>query len=370
MKTNKNALRRSHLSRKLLLQYVLTVFVFASAFIMFLAMAWTISSRIIWQPNDMVYIILHYISENILMFAGLTILAGWAVISYYYISKPLYYLDEIVEASTQLANHSDKPIILSEAIKNVQDELNTVRENALKNALAAKEAEQRKNDLVVYLAHDLKTPLTSVIGYLSLLRDEREISAQLREKYTEIALGKAVRLENLINEFFDITRFSLTQLTLEEEIINLTRMLEQMAHEFNPVLSEKSLAWNMQLEPDVQIVCDSDKLQRVFDNLFLNAFNYSYNETKITISLTRKDNHAVVQIINRGKSIPPEKLHRIFDQFFRLDSSRSTSTGGAGLGLAIAKGIIERHGGTITAESENESVIFTVILPLSRKEIV
>ncbi len=298
------------------------------------------------------------------------ILMGWTVITYRFFQRPLRYLDEVVEASEQLAQPDNRPIVLSDAMKNVQDELNLVREQALRSAMAAKEAEQRKNDLVVYLAHDLKTPLTSVIGYLTLLRDEPQISQELRAKYTGIALDKAERLETLINEFFDITRFNLTQLTLEPESVNLTRMLEQITFEFNPVLTEKSLSWNLNLTPDIRIICDPDKLERVFDNLIRNAMNYSYPDTAILVTMEQSDSHVTVRIANHGKTIPPEKLDRIFEQFFRLDTSRSSSTGGTGLGLAIAKEIVELHGGTITAESANEHITFTVELPIDCQKIV
>jgi two-component system sensor histidine kinase VanS len=224
--------------------------------------------------------------------------------------------------------------------------------------------------LVVYLAHDLKTPLTSVIGYLTLLRDEPQISQELRARYTGIALDKAERLETLINEFFDITRFNLTHLTLEPESVNITRMLEQITFEFNPVLAEKSLRWDQHLAPEVRIICDPDKLERVFDNLIRNAVNYSYQDTVILVTMEQSGNHVTVRIENHGKTIPPEKLGRIFEQFFRLDTSRSSSTGGSGLGLAIAKEIVELHGGTIAAESADKHIIFTVTLPMDDHKIV
>ena len=333
--------------------------------------AYTLYSRFSFQAEDPVYILSRVYASNIYLINGMVIFAGWAVITYLFLQKPLRYLDEVVVASEQLARPDDKPIVLSAGMKNVQDELNLVREQAIRSAAAAKEAEQRKNDLVIYLAHDLKTPLTSVIGYLTLLRDEPQISQELRAKYTGIALGKAERLEALINEFFEITRFSLTHLTLEPETVNLTRMLEQIISEFNPVLDEKQLRWNTRLSPDIRIVCDPNKLERVFDNLIRNAVNYSYPETEITITMEpTTGNQIKLRVENHGATIPAEKLDRIFEQFFRLDSSRSSSTGGAGLGLAIAKEIIELHGGKIAAESADEHIVFTVWLPLNCQKIV
>lgn len=231
----------------------------------------------------------------------------------------------------------------------------------MRTAQEAKEAEQRKNDLLVYLAHDLKTPLTSVIGYLTRLREETEISPKLQEKYTGISLRKAERLEDLINEFFDVTRFNLTSMELEFERVHLSRMIEQICSEFEPVLQEKNLTWKLDIEPEITMIGDPDKLSRVFDNLIRNACNYSYPDTEIQCSLKKENDSIVCRIKNHGKTISKEKMGRIFEQFFRVDSSRSSTTGGAGIGLAIAKEIVERHGGSIEAESAEESITFTVV---------
>lgn len=355
--------RRSQLSRQITLQYFLTLVGFAAALVALFFIAYNIYGRLSLQADHWLYILAHFALENAPIFAGFVVFMGWLVITYYFFRKPLLYLDEIVEASAQLAQPDSSPIVLPEAMKNVQDELNLVRERARFAAMAAKEAEQRKNDLVVYLAHDLKTPLTSVIGYLSLLRDEGEISIDLRDKYVGIALDKAQRLETLINEFFEITRFNLTHLTLEPESVNLTRMLEQIAYEFHPVLAEKNLRWDLRLAPDVRAVVDASMLERVFDNLFRNAISYSYPDTEILIAMEQTGGRVSIFVTNQGKTISPEKLSRIFERFFRLDSARASATGGAGLGLAIAKEIVELHGGTIAAESADERISFTVTLP-------
>ncbi len=361
---NKNKALRSKLARKLLVHYIYALILYG----LFLAAALFLSvllatSLKVWYAKDPLYRFLKQVEHFFLPVGGA---AGWAIITYYFISKPLRYLDELVNAAEKLAQPSESPILLSENLKAIQDELNDVRLQSLKNEALAREAKQRKDDLIVYLAHDLKTPLTSVIGYLSLLSESPSLSEPLREKYTAIALGKAQRLEDLINEFFDITRFSLTTLSLETERINLSRMIEQIASEFYPVLKEKGLEWSLSVAPDVYIVCDPDKLARVFDNLIRNAVNYGYPNSVINLSLSSAEDGITLLIQNHGRTIPPEKLSRIFEQFFRLDSSRASATGGAGLGLAIAKEIVELHGGSIKAESADESISFTVFLPKAK----
>ena len=189
------------------------------------------------------------------------------------------------------------------------------------------------------------------------------ISEATREKYLAIALDKAERLEDLVSEFFEITRFSLSHLTLEYSRVNLTRLLEQLVFEFEPMLAEKNLSCKLIAEPNIMLRCDAGKLQRVFDNLLRNAVSYSFRDGNIYITAVQSEEEVRVTFLNHGNTIPAEKLERVFEQFYRLDSARGSGSGGAGLGLAIAKEIVELHGGTIAARSEGETVEFEVGLP-------
>lgn len=278
--------------------------------------------------------------------------------------RVVQYVDELQKATEQLFDKNIEYIELSPELSEIGAKINRLKQESERNERLARENEQRKNDLIMYLAHDLKTPLSSVIGYLTLLHDEGQISPELREKYLAIALDKAERLEDLINEFFEITRFNLSEITLQYSQINLTRLLEQLTFEFKPMLAEKNLTCELQVPEDMTLRCDANKIQRVFDNLLRNAALYSYPNTKIEITAEKQEKQVTIHFRNHGDTIAAEKLARIFERFYRLDAARS-SNGGAGLGLAIAKQIVELHGGRIYAESASNTVEFTVTLPLS-----
>ncbi len=224
---------------------------------------------------------------------------------------------------------------------------------------------QRKNDLITYLAHDLKTPLTSVLGYLRLLDEAPDMPTAQKAKYTHIALEKAERLEDLIEEFFEITQYNFQNIYLEKENLDLSYMLMQMTEEFYPILSAHGNEIKLETEENLHIDADPDRMARVFNNILKNAVAYSYPDTPIKVQAFQKKERVLISFENQGKNIPKEKLDMIFEKFFRLDSSRRSNTGGAGLGLAIAKEIVELHEGSISAKSENERVIFTVELPVN-----
>lgn len=243
-------------------------------------------------------------------------------------------------------------------LKAVRDELEIQRE-------AARQEQKRKKDLVAFLAHDLKTPLTSVVGYLTLLSDKPGLYPAERERYTAVALEKARRLESLLEEFFDISRMELHQDSDKRETVQLTLLLEQITDEFYPLLENKGLKLEAGIAPGLAAVGDADKLARVFDNVLRNAVSYSHEGGTIRLTASLEEGRVHIRIANRGLGIPEKELSNIFERFYRLDAARSTRTGGAGLGLAIAKEIVDSHGGSIAAESTGEDTVFHIVLPAS-----
>ena len=283
---------------------------------------------------------------------------------YKLLNKIFSYVFAVSESADKLFDKNVEYINLPPEMVEVEKKLNHFKTESIKNERLARENEQKKDELIVYLAHDIKTPLTSMIGYLSLLSEIKDMPQEQRNRYIDIALDKSYRLEDLINELFDVARFNSEKIVLEKEEINLNLMLEQIADDFYPTLKEMNKKINFTSDEKTILYADPDKLSRVFNNLIKNAVNYSKENTDIDISILNKENQATVKITNKGKQIPKEKLDKIFEKFYRLDSSRTSKTGGSGLGLAIAKEIVELHGGRIYAESDMKETTFSVILPI------
>ncbi len=223
---------------------------------------------------------------------------------------------------------------------------------------------QRKSDLITYLAHDMRTPLASIIGYLSLLDEVPEMPAEQKARYVGITLDKAYRLEQLIEEFFEVTRFNLQTIVLNKKKLDFKLLLQQMADEFYPLVEPAGKRIQVETPETLFYKGDGDKLARVFNNIIKNAVSYSYDNTVIHMKAREENGNLVTEVASEGDAIPEHQQKRIFEKFFRLDSSRSTETGGAGLGLAIAKEIVDAHGGTLSVKSDENATVFTVSLPM------
>ncbi|WP_367941376.1 sensor histidine kinase [Enterocloster citroniae] len=277
------------------------------------------------------------------------------------------YFDEVVTGIDKLMEER-AAISLSPELESVEHKLADVKRTLAERADKAKRAEQQKNDLVVYLAHDIKTPLTSVIGYLSLLDETPDMPDEEKAKYIHTAWEKANRLRNLVNEFFEITRSHSEALPLQKTKVDLYYMIAQISDELYPQLNVCGKIIENHVDEDISVYGDSDKLARVFNNILKNAISYSTDNSVIKVSAKELSEWTVIQFENDGE-IPEEKLNVIFDKFCRLSNARLSETGGSGLGLAIAKNIIVLHGGQIKAESSNGRTAFIIEIPLDSSKI-
>lgn len=305
-----------------------------------------------------------YLFRGLLAFVLTVALAGRVVLLLYAAKRE----KQVVHEAGRMINnymHHDREVteVFPREYAEISLQMAEIKADMQRHEQVLKQEAARKNDLITYLAHDLKTPLTSVVGYLSLLEEAPDMPEEQKAKYIHITLDKALRLEKLINEFFEITRYNLQQIILEKENIDLSFMLVQMTDEFYPILREHGNKVDLKVKDNLTVYGDGEKLARVFNNILKNAIAYSDAGTEIGIWAEEEEENVIIRILNHGKTIPEQRLDAIFDKFFRLDDARATNTGGAGLGLAIAREIVTLHGGTITADSKDRVTAFVVSLP-------
>ncbi|WP_263706487.1 sensor histidine kinase [Shouchella tritolerans] len=273
---------------------------------------------------------------------------------------------KIIDSLDDVLDYSTEEIVLPAEFSDLQNRLNLLKaQNREQQHFIELEA-QKKSDTLTYLAHDIRTPLASVIGYLSLVCEAPDMPPEQRNKFIRTAFEKALKFEKLIDEFFDITRYSLSDKAFVKKQVDLSFLIEQIANEFYPLLRKKGLHFHLDIPDHLVVLADAEKVARVFNNVIKNAVAYSYPQSVIEVTAEKSSERITVMIKNHGETIPPNHLERIFDKFYRTNPSGDSDLSGAGLGLAIAKEIMRLHNGTITAESMNEMTIFTLALPLDK----
>lgn len=226
-----------------------------------------------------------------------------------------------------------------------------------------RESERTKNELITNVAHDLRTPLTSIIGYLELLAGNQQVPADMQHKYIEIAYGKSRRLQKLIEDLFGFTKLNCGKIAMHVGQIDIVKLLGQLVEEAYPNFVEKGLSYDLQSNVPAKIInADGNLLARLFDNLIGNAIKYGADGKRVLVKIRAEGETVTVSVTNYGYVIPADELPLIFNKFYRVEQSRSSSTGGTGLGLAIAKEIVDMHGGTISVASNLNGTVFTVKL--------
>ena len=330
--------------------------------IIYFVMALFFENRLSVLIESLNYEVYYWIVNNrnivVYIYVGIVM----AVVIYRFISKYVNANHEVYNALDLILKEDNETIKLPSEVNEFSEKINEIKYDYILTKKSEREAEQKKNDLIVYMAHDLKTPLTSIIGYLTLLKDEKQISKELQEKYIKIALDKALRVEELTNQFFDITRYNLQKMPINKQKINLVYLLKQVIDECYPMLEKRNLKCDFKSIEKVIYIGDGDKLARAFDNLLKNAINYSYENTTIEIQLEQQEGKISIVFRNKGDKIPQYKLDKLFEKFYRGDDARTSSTGGAGLGLAITKQIIELHQGKIYVKNDDEYIEFFIEL--------
>ena len=231
-----------------------------------------------------------------------------------------------------------------------------------------REAERTKNELITNVAHDLRTPLTSIIGYIDIVNNMPDLTEAQRSEYLKITWEKARKLEKLINELFSFTKISYGGMPMHMEKIDLIKLLEQEVDELYPTFKDNELECVLETDTDsCMVMADGEQLVRVFDNLLGNAVKYGRYGKMIRVRTVTEQSQIRIQVVNYGSVIPAENLPFLFEKFYKVDTSRQPSSEGTGLGLAIAKSIVESHGGSIFVKSSFDGTVFEVILPTAEK---
>lgn len=226
-----------------------------------------------------------------------------------------------------------------------------------------REAERTKNELITNIAHDLRTPLTSINGYLELLSGDTKLDPEVQKKYIGIAYVKTKRLEKLIEDLFGFTKLNYGKMSMHVSRVDVVKLLSQLLEEFYPSFVDKNLSYELQSNvPAMVIAADGNLLARLFDNLINNAIKYGADGKRILVKVNGNEEQVTVSVVNYGYVIPADELPLIFNKFYRVEQSRSTDTGGTGLGLAIAKNIVDMHGGAIDVTSDLSGTVFSVKL--------
>jgi signal transduction histidine kinase len=300
-------------------------------------------------------------------FLALLISCGAFIIMFMLITKNrMLYFEDIAKGIIEISKGNlDYRVKKSgdDELATLADSVNLMAGELQSQIEAERRAERTKNELITNVSHDLRTPLTSIMGYLGLIKENRYSTSEEMKEYINIAFNKSEKLKVLVEDLFEYTKLSSEGIKLYKQPVDVNEFLEQLLEELVPICEENELTAIKDFPAEKIILnLDVDKILRVFENLIMNAIKYSYKPGEIKIQVIKDENSAVISVHNKGDNMGAEELSKIFDRFYRLEKSRSSATGGSGLGLAIAKNIVELHGGRIWAESKNNIISFYVKL--------
>ncbi|UWO53383.1 HAMP domain-containing histidine kinase [Catenibacterium mitsuokai] len=266
-----------------------------------------------------------------------------------------------VEYDDELGSLAANINVLSKTLLAKEKESEKLKEKEKAALDIERNAERQKNELITNVAHDLRTPLTTIVGYLELIKDDTALSKEDVHKYSGIAYEKSIRLQEMMDDLFEFTKLDNADIKLNKSMINLSGLIMQMTDEFYPSFKDCNITPIVDLpEENIYVQGDGQLLARVFDNLISNALKYGYHNTDLKIEVSGDEKYATVKVINHGDTIASEDIPLLFNKFYRTDSSRNSKTGGTGLGLAITKNIVDLHHGDISVTSDDQITTFIV----------
>ena len=321
------------------------------------------------QQSGKVSALVHFILGQHLAVVILYVLLGIVIFSvtFMILEEPgIRYLGRISDAVQSISQgnlNTEVDVTGDDEFSAMAANLNKMSSDIRKLMDKEREAERTKNELITNVAHDLRTPVTSIIGYLELLAGNTQIPQEMQHKYIEIAYSKSRRLEKLIEDLFGFTKLNYGKIAMHIGQIDIVKLLEQLLEEAYPNFEEKNLSYDLQSNVPAKIIsADGNLLARLFDNLIGNAIKYGADGKRVLVKIHGEEDTVTVSVTNFGRVIPADELPLLFNKFYRVEQSRSATTGGTGLGLAIAKEIVDMHGGTIRVASDLNGTVFTVKL--------
>ena len=245
----------------------------------------------------------------------------------------------------------------------IASSLNDMTDKLLDLMEKERDSERSKNELITNVAHDLRTPLTSIIGYMGYLAMKKDLDEETKENYIQMVYAKAKRLEKLIEDLFSFTKLNYGKIAMRVEKVDIVMLINQLLDDFYPSFTQNDLEYELVCKKNSIIInADGNLLARLFDNLINNAIKYGKEGKYIRVFINDEAEHVVVSVVNYGYIIPKEDIKNLFNKFYRVEQSRSTNTGGTGLGLAIVKNIVDMHKGTIEVHSDLDGTEFEVKL--------
>lgn len=294
----------------------------------------------------------------------------FVLIFHFMTRKMTRYIEEITSSIQRIAQgdfSSKVEVKYENEFSIIAENLNIMAKDLYNLKEKEREAENTKNELITNVAHDLRTPLTSIIGYLDILNCSPDLDMESKTKYLQIAYNKSKRLEKLINDLFSFTKLAYGNMPIKTSLIDIVKLLEQQIDEFYPNFDENNLVCEFKpYTTSALVLADGEMIARAFENLITNAIKYGKDGKIIKVVTKKVGDDIKVTVINYGTIIPKADIPYIFDRFYRVEQSRQESTGGTGLGLSIAKSIIEKHGGRIEAHSSMAGTEFDVYLKIAK----
>ncbi|PAB59843.1 sensor histidine kinase [Anaeromicrobium sediminis] len=318
--------------------------------------------------------ILHYHSEHvdavlvtifhiIITMAGMITFIG---IFYFMTNKKIKYIKHISEKVKEIATGNIGYTIEvkgNDEIAELCNSINTMSLELKEKFDQERENEKIKNDLITNVSHDLRTPLTSIIGYLELIKDHKFQDEKSMDEYSISAYNTSIKMKKLINQLFEYTKLCSIDFQLNKESVDLSLLINQIVGEYTPIFEKNELRIEEKTEDTELIVnIDIDQFMRVLDNLLSNALKYAHKYSTVVVEAYKLENKVKIIVKNKGDYIPEDEINKIFDRLYRIDKSRQDSLESSGIGLSIAKRIIDLHGGTIWANCENDNIWINILI--------